>query len=123
MLLLAVSIMLTFPVNSHAAQTGTVLDKTDKSEDEPRTEPEQGGNRKPAAPIYCSIDSSSGITISRHSTDEILSYGIFDGYSEDCIGVFFSEAAFIETLFSLEGEFRVVFTYADYTLSGLVDIY
>ena len=122
-ILITFSLILTFSVSSYAAQTGTILDKTDKSDEDPKQDPEPDGARKPAARIYCTIDSSTGVAISNHSNEAILSYGIFDADTDECIGVFLLESEFIDTLFSLEGEFRVVFTCEDYVLSGIVEVY
>lgn len=85
---------------------------------EENTEPSKG-NRKLPEILLCSI-SQDGIEFYSNSP-QILSFEIQDK-SGNIVGIFVDEFDFIEVLFSLQGEYKLVFTTPDYYLTGWITL-
>lgn len=88
-------------------------------------EPEHDDNtstkhRLPSCPIPCTID-ENGVTFQMDSEPEIINYDIYDAEGV-LIASFGDEEAFIQTLFSLSGDYTVAFTTAEYVYTGYVSI-
>lgn len=81
---------------------------------------EDFGRRSLQKPIYCTLDSQNGVIFSKESID-ILTYSIYDS-SENCIAIFDDEFEFVSYLFTLSGEYKLVFTTPDYDLVGWIDL-
>ena len=77
--------------------------------------------RCPAAPLFCSISRVGGIQISGVDNAEIMSFEILDAYG-NTVALLQDEPSFIETIFSLNGEYCVVFRLQNKILSGWVKI-
>lgn len=78
-------------------------------------------HRSPADAYICSITPENGVEISG-TTDEIISYEIWDATGTVCIAYFTNEEEFVEYLFSLNGDFQLVFFFEDYTLTGEITV-
>lgn len=76
-------------------------------------------HRLPSRPILCTIDPDNGITFDAVSEPVIISYEItdVDGIS---LAVLPTETSFIQTLFSLTGEYGIKLTSSDYIYSGFI---
>lgn len=83
--------------------------------------PEEGeeGNRKPLRPLACTIDPDSGISFIGQETPDFIMYEIYDS-GNICVGAYGDEAAFIDALFSLTGEYRISLSSVYVTYSGYV---
>ncbi len=83
--------------------------------------PEEGeeGNRKPSRPLACTIDPDSGISFIGQETPDFIMYEIYDS-GNICVGAYGDEAAFIDALFSLTGEYRISLSTVYVTYSGYV---
>ena len=79
------------------------------------------GPRCPAAPLFCSISKVGGIQISGVENADIVSFEILDAYG-NTVAELADEASFIDTLFSLKGDFRIVFRFSDRSLAGWIEI-
>lgn len=77
------------------------------------------GNRFVA--LTCTIGEENGVEISG-TTDEIIAYEIWDATGSVCIGYFTDEEEFVEYLFSLNGDFRIILFYSDCILTGEVSL-
>lgn len=77
------------------------------------------GNRFVA--VTCTVSQENGVEISG-TTDEIISYEIWDATGTVCIAYFTNEEEFVEYLFSLNGDFQLVFFFEDYTLIGEITV-
>ena len=77
--------------------------------------------RCPAAPLFCTISRVDGIQISGVDNADIVSFEILDVYG-NTVAVLADEASFIDTLFSLKGEFRIVFRLSDHIMLGWINI-
>lgn len=109
-------------ISASAKEASASLHKIYISDDVPVIEPEPEGQRKPSAPILCTIDSDSGVHLMNISNDEIVLYVIYTVDTEECVFMSNSESDFTNVLFSLRGEFRIIFRFNDYALSGFVEI-
>ena len=100
--------------------TWLIQDYSDSDEDEdeiPLTPPSR--HRIPAKGIYCNISSVDGITIPGMDVSEIVSFEIRDAYG-NTVAILTDEASFIETLFYLSGEYRLIFRLPGRTLAGWI---
>ena len=79
------------------------------------------GPRCPAAPLFCSISKVGGIQISGIENADIVSFEILDAYG-NTVAELADEASFIDTLFSLKGDFRIVFRFSDHIMVGWINI-
>lgn len=79
------------------------------------------GQRIPAAPVLCTISKTDGVQIAGIDNSEIESFEIRDGYG-NTVAILSEEASFVETLFSLKGEYRVIFRLSDRSLAGWIEI-
>ena len=79
------------------------------------------GSRIPAAPISCRISMTEGVQISGIDTSLIEVFEIQD-VNGIPLAILADEESFIETIFSLQGEYRIIFRLNDRTLSGWVEI-
>lgn len=77
-------------------------------------------HRKPACLIPCVI-SEAGVSFRMECPPEILVYEIADT-DGNVIATCGDEASFVQTLFSLTGDYTVVFTTAEYVYSGDISI-
>ena len=73
-------------------------------------------HRLPSRPIICTID-ENGVTFQMDCEPEIISYDIYDADGVLIAG-FGDEEGFIQALFSLSGDYTVVFTTVEYLYSG-----
>ncbi|MDE6576866.1 MAG: hypothetical protein K2K58_01680 [Muribaculaceae bacterium] len=79
------------------------------------------GQRAPQVPLLCSISVTDGLRISGIDNSLIESFEIRDGYG-NTIAVLSDEASFIDIVFSLHGEYRIIFYLNDRTLSGWINV-
>lgn len=94
----------------------------DDSDEEPKLTPFfPRKERCPAVPLFCSISRVDGIQISGVDNADIVSFEILDAYG-NTIALLQDEPSFIETIFSLNGEYRVVFRLNNQTLTGWIMI-
>ena len=94
----------------------------DDSDEEPELPPYTPKKEKcPAAPLFCTISRVDGIQISGVDNADIVSFEILDAYG-NTVAVLADEASFIDTLFSLKGDFRIVFRFSDRSLAGWIEI-
>lgn len=77
-------------------------------------------HRQPSRPILCIID-EDGVTFQIHCEPEIISYEIYDAEGV-LIASSGDEEGFIQTLFSLSGDYTVAFTTSEYVCTGFVSI-
>ena len=75
------------------------------------------GQRMPPSPLLCSISRVDGIQISGFENAEIVSFEILDAYG-NTVALLQNEPSFIETIFSLNGEYRILFRLNDRILTG-----
>ncbi len=78
------------------------------------------GHRLPTRPIPCIIG-ENGVTLQMDCEPEITSYDIYD-VDGVLIASFGDEDGFIQTLFSLTGEYTVAFATSEYVYTGYVNI-
>ncbi|MDE6008921.1 MAG: hypothetical protein K2G90_06900 [Muribaculaceae bacterium] len=83
-------------------------------------DPERG-QRMPSLLLFCSISKVGGIQISGIENAEIVSFEILDAYG-NTVALLQDEPSFIETIFSLNGEYRVVFRLHNCILFGWINI-
>ena len=83
-------------------------------------DPERG-QRMPNIPLFCSISRVGGIQISGIDNAEIVCFEILDAYG-NTVAVLADETPFVDTLFSLKGDFRIGFRLSNKTLSGWLSI-
>lgn len=78
------------------------------------------GQRTPSMPIAYTITEEGGLQImsSSISTEDIIEFEICDIESNDCIYSFSDEQTFIETLFTLSGEYQIRLITSDCELIG-----
>ncbi len=83
--------------------------------------PEEGeeGNRKPSRPLACTIDPDSGISFIGQETPDFIMYEIYDS-GNICVGAYGDEAAFIDALFSLTGEYRISLSTEEVSYTGYI---
>ncbi|MDE6793074.1 MAG: hypothetical protein K2J48_08340 [Muribaculaceae bacterium] len=92
----------------------------DDSDEEPTTPLIPNKERCPAAPLFCSISKVGGIQISGIDSAEIVCFEILDAYGHT-VALLQDEPSFIETIFSLNGEYRIVFRLQNKILSGWIN--
>ena len=81
----------------------------------------QRGERMPQRPIICSISNDSGISLPNYfDVSEISSFEIWD--QNNCIAAFGDQSDFINLIFSLNGEYQIVFRSPTYTLKGQISL-
>lgn len=78
-------------------------------------------HRMPTRPILCSISVEDGVSFDDGSNPEIISYEIKDA-DNNPIAITGDEADFIQTLFSLTGEYVIQFRTDEYVYYGGVCI-
>ena len=80
------------------------------------------GNRKPGLPLACTFDSERGIEFVGQETPDFTLYEIYVTDTE-CIYASGDEFEFIESLFSLTGQYQICLTTADgVTYAGYVQL-
>lgn len=98
---------------------------TDLTISQPDSDPDPAeGNRrhrKVGKSFLCSIDEENGISFSADINIEEITFEIQDK-SGNIVGIFVDEFDFIEVLFSLQGEYKLVFTTSDYYLTGWITL-
>lgn len=78
------------------------------------------GHRIPPRPICCNIDSEAGtITLSK-DIEAVISYEIWDESATACLAYYADEAAFIDHLFTIPGDYQIRIVTDDYTYTGYV---
>lgn len=82
-------------------------------------EEEKPGQRQPGIGILCTIDPDSGICFIGKETPDFTMYEIYDS-NNICVGAYGDEAAFIDALFSLTGEYRISLSTAEVSYIGYV---
>ncbi|MBD5329386.1 MAG: hypothetical protein HDS03_05825 [Bacteroides sp.] len=91
-------------------------------ETDPNPEPEvrAGRHRSNQRPLYGSI-SADGVSIPGVETSDILSFEIYtpEGF---CMGAFAEEPEFIQTLFSLSGEYEIRLITEEAVYIGFVEL-
>lgn len=79
------------------------------------------GHRTPGRAIQCSISCIEGVSIEDHDV-EVYSYEIWDTDGETCQFATSDEPDFVNTLFTMEGEYQVQFNSNDYIYVGYVEL-
>lgn len=102
----------TFPKMISLKLTRTVLGNSEEEEE---------GRRKQSKPLTCSIDSTFGVTFAGEEQPIIYSYEIYD-VNDFCFGIFYDEMEFVNYLFTLSGEYKIVLTSDDYDFIGWVEL-
>ncbi len=74
-------------------------------------------DRMPTRPILCSISVEDGVTFDDGTNPDIISYEITD-VDNNTVAVTGDEADFIQTLFTLMGEYQILFRTDDYVYYG-----
>lgn len=90
------------------------------SEQNPDEDPENY-HRMPTRPILCSISVDDGVSFADGSNPDIISYEIKDA-DNNPVAVTGDEADFIQTLFSLTGEYVIQFRTDQYVYCGSICI-
>lgn len=81
----------------------------------------QRGERMLQQSVSCSISSNSGITIkSNFDISEISSFEIWN--PNTCIAAFGDQSDLINLIFSLQGEYKIVFRFSNYSLVGQISL-
>jgi hypothetical protein len=78
-------------------------------------------HRMPSRPILCSISIEDGVSFDDSTNPDIISYEIKDA-DNNPIAVTGDEADFIQTLFSLSGEYVIQFRTDEYIYYGSIGI-
>lgn len=109
--LFMVSVILTLvQVELHATESKgsytTILQKQPTSGGDQEWDDSDQGHRVPARPINCSICAESGV-IFHGSSDEIISYEIWDIDGGMCLFASSDEYSFISEIFASDGEFQI----------------
>lgn len=101
-------------VNLHSISTAT--------DSEPEYDENiDGYHRMPTRPILCSISIEDGVSFDDGSNPDIISYEIKDA-DNNPVAVTGDEADFIQTLFSLTGEYVIQFRTDQYVYCGSICI-
>lgn len=90
------------------------------SEQNPDEDP-RNYHRIPSRPILCSISVDDGVSFDDGSNPDIISYEIKDA-DNNSIAITCDEADFIQTLFSLTGEYVILFRTDQYVYYGSISI-
>ena len=90
------------------------------SEPEYPEEPEHG-NRLPQKRIQCLIDPETGIEFLSTETPMLVSYELYDTEG-NLINSFSCEDDFIENLFSLSGEYRILLNDTNSSYTGFISL-
>lgn len=77
------------------------------------------GERRPGKKLDCTIDPQKGVQFLSGETPDFILYEIYDS-GNICVGAYGDEAAFIDALFSLTGEYRISLSTVYVTYSGYV---
>lgn len=77
------------------------------------------GERRPGKKLDCTIDPQKGVQFLSGETPDFILYEIYDS-GNACVGAYGDEAAFIDALFSLTGEYRISLSSVYVTYSGYV---
>lgn len=106
------------------AQTLSSIFGTLSKVDRDKKENPSKRQRIPLAPIAYTISQENGLQImsSSISTEDIIEFEICDIESNDCIHSFSYESTFIETLFTLSGEYQIRFITSDCELIGDISL-
>ena len=80
----------------------------------------RNGRRSKERPITGEI-TSSGVSIPGVEISDIISFEIYDP-SGICLGIYSDEMDFVNALFSLSGEFEIVFVTENTTFAGIVEV-
>lgn len=94
----------------------TVGDSEPKYDENPNNH-----HRMPSRPILCSISIEDGVSFNDGSNPDIISYEIKDA-DNNPIAVTGDETDFIQTLFSLTGEYVIQFRTDEYIYYGSIGI-
>ena len=78
------------------------------------------GRRSKRIPLSGEI-TSSGVSIPGVEISDIISFEIYDP-SGICLGIYSDEMDFVNALFSLSGEFEIVFVTENTTFAGIVEV-
>ena len=83
--------------------------------------PEEGdeGRRIPGHHIACSLDRENGVRFFGQETPDFILYEIYDN-NNICVGAYGDEPEFIDSLFSLTGEYRISLSTAEISYIGYV---
>lgn len=93
---------------------------TSYSEQNPN-EGNENYHRMPTRPVLCNISVEDGVTFCDGSGPDIISYEIKDA-DNNPVAVTSDEADFVQTLFSLSGDFVVLFCTDEYVYYGHVNL-
>ena len=80
----------------------------------------RNGRRSKERPLTGEI-TTSGVNIPGVENSEIISFEIYD-LSGICLGIYSDETDFVNALFSLSGEFEIVFATENTTFAGIVEV-
>ena len=106
---------------SMMAEDVTLPLKGSNNSDDPEL-PNPNRHRMPGKQIMCTIDSEKGVYIEGVPTSEIMSFDIYDESGELCFASYNNEEEFVGFLFSLEGEYVILFVTTDKTYSGFISL-
>lgn len=108
--------VLNFPANELPANGGD-----NDNGDDGKIYPPEKGKRIPPRPVWCEISQSTGVLIGGISREsEIISYEIKDAGNDNSIAILCDEFSFMDVLFSLKGEYKIVFMTVASTFQGYV---
>ena len=79
-----------------------------------------GRHRSNRRPLSGEI-TSSGVSIPGVEISDIISFEIYDP-SGICLGIYSDEMDFVNALFSLNGEYEIVFVTENTTFAGIIEI-
>ena len=91
----------------------------DDSDDDWYVEPDPSRKKTPSAPVMVNVCAKDGLSIPGVDSSEILSFEIRDAYG-NTVAILTDEDSFIATLFSLSGEYRLLFRLPGRTLAGWI---
>lgn len=106
--------------NTESVSISLYTEETD-SESGDLLELDPKGPRIPAAPLFCTITKTEGVQITGVDNSEIEGFEIRDIYG-NTIAVLSDESSFVDTLFTLKGEYRILFRLSNRSLAGWIQI-
>lgn len=114
---LASAPLLSFPMNEQPSDGGNNEDGDDFGKGNFPNK----GKRIPPRQVWCEISQSTGVLIGGMSREsEILSYEIIDACNNNSLAILCDEISFMDVLFSLKGEYKIVFVTVASTFQGYV---
>lgn len=121
---LVVSIILSLTAFADSKIHNVIMSKISIAEDPGEVRDNQNRRRIPMCPVECLITEQNGISFasSSLSVSDIIAFEICDSETEVCVMSFYDEDTFVENLFSLSGDFQLIFKTKNYKLIGYVSM-